>query len=248
MFRLEVPYTEKNEAKVLGARWNSDLRTWYVPDGVDRALFERWVVPNSLSITAAPVAARATRKHPLFVDLIPRSAWFSNLRSELTAAEWESVKKATYQAAGYCCEACSGQGPNHPVECHERWEFDLAKKVQTLLGTVALCPDCHEATHFGLADVRGRGQAARKHLQAVNCWSDSETTLHIRAAGELWKLRSTVKWTLDARWLVSFVPLGEESSRKIMSHAAGLLERTVLPSQQETISTYTPRGRRRGQP
>ncbi|MES2296587.1 MAG: DUF5710 domain-containing protein [Pseudomonadota bacterium] len=44
MIILKVPYAEKDEAKALGARWNSARKTWYVPDGQAAAPFERWLV------------------------------------------------------------------------------------------------------------------------------------------------------------------------------------------------------------
>lgn len=40
---LKVPYAEKDEAKQLGARWDPKRKKWYVPAGVDAALFERWL-------------------------------------------------------------------------------------------------------------------------------------------------------------------------------------------------------------
>jgi hypothetical protein len=46
MIVLKVPYAEKDEAKALGARWNSARKTWYVPDGQAATPFERWVVPH----------------------------------------------------------------------------------------------------------------------------------------------------------------------------------------------------------
>ena len=42
-FYLACPYAEKDEAKSLGARWDNDARKLYVPAGVDRELFARWV-------------------------------------------------------------------------------------------------------------------------------------------------------------------------------------------------------------
>ncbi|MBT5716146.1 MAG: hypothetical protein HOI70_04460 [Opitutae bacterium] len=42
-FYLACPYAEKDEAKSLGARWDNDARKWYVPAGVDREPFSRWV-------------------------------------------------------------------------------------------------------------------------------------------------------------------------------------------------------------
>lgn len=45
--RLEVPFEEKEQAKSLGARWSSAMKTWYCPDGVDLRLFKRWL-PKAL--------------------------------------------------------------------------------------------------------------------------------------------------------------------------------------------------------
>jgi len=40
---LKVPYAEKDEAKGLGARWDAAKRKWYVPAGVDKAQFSKWI-------------------------------------------------------------------------------------------------------------------------------------------------------------------------------------------------------------
>jgi hypothetical protein len=172
----------------------------------------------------------------LFVDLIPTSAWFSNLRSELTPDEWVMVKTGTYRAAHYRCEKCGGRGPEHPVECHERWHFDERSGVQTLLSTIALCPDCHEATHFGFARVKGRGDEARETLMRVNGWSRSEADRHIRDAMEVWKRRSRIVWTLDASWLVELFPdLSEATRIKILDHASGLRNRQLQQPEKALV-------------
>ncbi|MDQ1923913.1 DUF5710 domain-containing protein [Massilia pseudoviolaceinigra] len=58
MIMLKVPYAEKDEAKALGARWNKDSKLWYVPDGVDAAPFQRWVLkgvpPSPAKASGAP--------------------------------------------------------------------------------------------------------------------------------------------------------------------------------------------------
>lgn len=38
---IEVPYSEKDEAKQLGALWEPTCKKWYVPVGLNRNLF-RW--------------------------------------------------------------------------------------------------------------------------------------------------------------------------------------------------------------
>ena len=40
---LQVPFPHKDEAKNLGARWDVELKRWYVPDGVDPSAFEKWL-------------------------------------------------------------------------------------------------------------------------------------------------------------------------------------------------------------
>jgi Domain of unknown function (DUF5710) len=45
---LQVPFAEKDEAKRLGARWDSRQRTWYVPEGIGPAPFKKWL-PETLA-------------------------------------------------------------------------------------------------------------------------------------------------------------------------------------------------------
>ena len=39
---IKVPFTEKEEAKSLGARWNAEIKNWYIPQGIDPKEFEKW--------------------------------------------------------------------------------------------------------------------------------------------------------------------------------------------------------------
>lgn len=40
--RLNVPFAAKDQAKRLGARWDPQQRSWYVPHGVDIQPFRAW--------------------------------------------------------------------------------------------------------------------------------------------------------------------------------------------------------------
>ncbi len=55
---LKVPFNEKDQAKALGARWNAELKLWYVPQGVDSTPFEKWFV-NSQIPTKSPIKTPA---------------------------------------------------------------------------------------------------------------------------------------------------------------------------------------------
>jgi hypothetical protein len=66
MIILNVPFAEKDKAKALGARWNSERKVWYVPDGENIAPFEKWHAPGQPSV---PVKVNhIAKKAPVRVD------------------------------------------------------------------------------------------------------------------------------------------------------------------------------------
>lgn len=44
---INVPYAEKDQAKTLGARWDKQEQSWYVPVGIDFSNFEKWSHRNT---------------------------------------------------------------------------------------------------------------------------------------------------------------------------------------------------------
>jgi hypothetical protein len=44
---LDVPFNQKDEAKLLGARWSESMGLWYIPKDLDRTPFERWLIERS---------------------------------------------------------------------------------------------------------------------------------------------------------------------------------------------------------
>jgi len=133
----------------------------------------------------------------LTIELVPQTSWFTNLRSELSSKKWDEVRKGCYAKAGYRCEICNGVGKKHPVECHETWYYDDEKKVQTLTGLIALCPECHQVKHIGLAQIKGKYEIAKKHLAKVNKWDIEDAEEYIRAQFEIWHKRSQTSWSVD---------------------------------------------------
>ena len=43
---INVPYSEKDEAKVLGAKWDKQEKSWFLKPGTDQAPFKKWLVPS----------------------------------------------------------------------------------------------------------------------------------------------------------------------------------------------------------
>ena len=133
------------------------------------------------------------------VELVPSTCWFSNVRSEVSRTDWDTLKRLTSKAARYRCEVCGGRGSKWPVECHEVWTYRTG--VQQLVRLIALCPDCHEVKHLGLAESRGRLQRALQHLATINGWAIIDARRYAEAVFELWAQRSNHEWSLDLSYL-----------------------------------------------
>ena len=137
----------------------------------------------------------------LTIELVPKSSWYSNLRSELTKGEWETIKKKTRERTNSKCEICGGVGPKWPVECHEIWEYDDKNNTQTLKGIQALCPNCHQVKHMGLAEIQGHYNKALRHLAKVNNLTLEEAGDYVEASFDIWEARSKQQWELDITWI-----------------------------------------------
>ncbi len=197
---LDVPFGQKDEAKAAGARWDPAGKRWFAPRPGMTALAQ-W----------APLAELLPGEDRqfgsgLFVDLIPASCWFTNVRSCIAAEDWDRVRRMVHARAGQRCEAC-GAPADRPaqvwLEAHERWDYDTAHGVQRLRRLVCLCTSCHEATHFGRATVYGHADRAFTHLASVNHWTDDVARRHIDVALHEWTRRNTHDRTLDLSMLTA---------------------------------------------
>jgi hypothetical protein len=149
------------------------------------------------------LAAQA-RAVKLTVEMIPRTCWFSNLRTLLPPEDWDKMRRWCYGRAGYVCEICGGVGPDHPVEAHEIWEYDDETHVQRLAGLIALCSKCHQVKHLGHTMASGHGAAARCHLRTVNGWGLLGMLSYLQGVVAKQEERSEHEWKLDLSWLDNF--------------------------------------------
>jgi len=137
----------------------------------------------------------------LTIELVPSTAWFTNLRSILSQEDWDILRKQTYKKAKYRCEICGGKGNNHPVECHEIWSYNDKKHIQTLEGLIALCPSCHMVKHIGYAYLNGNGEKAKEHFKKINNLKEYEASKYISDAFKLHKKRSEYQWLINLNYL-----------------------------------------------
>ena len=137
----------------------------------------------------------------LTIELVPKTQWFTNVRSQVSKEDWDYLRRESYKSAGYRCEICGGVGDSHPVECHEIWNYDDNDLIQKLEGLISLCPSCHEVKHIGLTQLRGKYEQARKHMSFVNRWGDERCEYYVDLCFIEWKFRSRFEWDLDLTWL-----------------------------------------------
>lgn len=136
--------------------------------------------------------------YKLQIEMIPRTSWYSNLRSELSKEDWDILRKEAYRNANWHCQICGCSGVQ--LHAHEIWDFNMATEVQTLIKIVALCPICHATIHYGrTCKIEGMAGAEKvmKHFCKVNNCSLEDFNEHVREAKDLWMIRSEVNWKLD---------------------------------------------------
>ena len=227
---LSVSYADKDEAKSLGARWDADQKLWFNPHPTANPQLNKWEMNreevslklNKLEMNREEVSLKGEDRtfggNLLFVDLIPSSCWFTNVRSSVHSSDWDRLRKKVYSRASDRCECCGSS--NSGLEAHERWKYDYPRKIQKLMRLVALCRDCHRSTHMGLASVQGKEKEAKEHLRRMRMFSIEEVENHIDEAFELFEERSKFKWELDLSILISNgiklneIPLSKVSERR----------------------------------
>jgi hypothetical protein len=75
MIKLNVPYSEKDQAKLLGARWDHELRTWYVPEGMLVSSFESWLPAFELMAKKDNRAVKAYPSKPEKKNILQIKDW-----------------------------------------------------------------------------------------------------------------------------------------------------------------------------
>lgn len=137
-------------------------------------------------------------------ELVPDSCWYSNLRSILSPAQWEAVRKDAYARANGKCEICGAE--TERLEAHERWAYDEENAVQKLETVTAICKNCHEAIHIGRTELMGRGRQAEEHYMKVNGCSYAEMRKALGEANADHRRRNRVpEWKLDLSYLKKFI-------------------------------------------
>jgi exodeoxyribonuclease VII large subunit len=91
---LTVPFSQKDKAKALGARWDTAQRQWYVPSGLELAPFQAWL-PVGEAVSAAGASTSRDLITPL--EALPAEKPAGVSLSQLLAGVERAVAQAYQQ-------------------------------------------------------------------------------------------------------------------------------------------------------
>ena len=141
----------------------------------------------------------------LTIELVPKTSWYTNVRSNVSKEQWDKLRNKCYFDAHYKCEICGGKGSKWPVECHEIWDYDDTNHIQKLTGLIALCPDCHTTKHPGLAAIKGKHYIVMSQLTKINNMTDTKAACYLEECFNIWRKRSEHKWTIDISFIDNYL-------------------------------------------
>ncbi len=142
-------------------------------------------------------------EYKLNFEMVPDSCWYSNLRSILSPAQWDIVRKDAYARAKGRCMICGA--PTSRLEAHEQWQYDEKNCVQSLANVIAVCKSCHEVIHIGRTSLMGNEERACAHFMKVNGCTYAEYRKALGEANTAHRRRNEIaEWKLDLSYLKKF--------------------------------------------
>jgi hypothetical protein len=89
--KLMCPFHEKDEAKALGARWDSEQRLWYAPAGADLDSFKRWL-PGGRHYLNVPFEEKDEAKALGAMWDVEKRRWYARATADLAVfAKWDKA-------------------------------------------------------------------------------------------------------------------------------------------------------------
>ncbi len=126
---LNVPFTEKNEAKKLGARWDKDNKSWYISDKLDIKDFSKWNKPAEIKeskLSPVDEFAIALKDNGLLIkgEPIMDGKWHR------VAVEGDEKKKNSGSYRGFLDGKANGQIINFKLgDKAVRWSYSGENKL-----------------------------------------------------------------------------------------------------------------------
>ena len=121
---IEVPFNQKEEVKALGAKWDRQEKSWYVPTNIDAAPFAKWITGMATGDTDAPKSA-LTIQTPSDSNQKPAQKrqylavpYGEHIAAKAAGAMWDKAAKSWYA------------GPKADMPKLDRWDADRVPDQQ----------------------------------------------------------------------------------------------------------------------
>lgn len=150
---LDVPFSEKDQAKALGARWNPAEKKWYVPVGVDPAKLAPWrILPSNNPALPSTHPTRLTqegaeaRRTQTATKGITEDGMY-RLGGTIYKVQWNQTKTALYakelkvSGEGHDAEVWFDYAPGaiRKLSPSNKMSLEEAKEFGALYGTCCVC-------------------------------------------------------------------------------------------------------------
>lgn len=122
---IYVPFEEKEEAKLLGAKWDIENKSWYIPINKNIDLFKRWISPKDEKEILNPLDEfqTALEKQGLLIDGSP----IMNGKIQRVKVIGDKGAKKSGAYIGYNDGVPSGFIQNHKTGIKENWSLHIKK-------------------------------------------------------------------------------------------------------------------------
>ncbi|MGP5477552.1 zincin-like metallopeptidase domain-containing protein [Pseudomonas helleri] len=114
---IHVPFKEKEQARELGAKWDRQESSWYIPSGVNKEVFSHWLNPvtdvqDMEQVQQKPKISQGVSREYLAVPFGERAA------AKAAGAVWDVAAKSWYA------------GPDGDVAALARWKPESVSNEQ----------------------------------------------------------------------------------------------------------------------
>lgn len=141
-------------------------------------------------------------KFKLTIEPIPQCNWGKSLAHLLPPPIWNDIRREVYERFNHTCAVC--KSTERRLHCHEKWDFDMVKKVQRLAGFQCLCEDCHDIKHWGRTVIVSRRKSDYKrisdltrHFCEVNKCSEASFVAYQHEVHALLRRRGRIDFKVD---------------------------------------------------
>jgi len=189
---LNIPYKDKKIAKEYGAIWDKDNKRWFCNEETNELcnIYDKYKDINIIG------EDRGFGGNELYIDMIPKTSYFKNVRSIFSENDWNLIRHHIYERSYHRCECCGVKRFKY-LDAHERWIYDNETKTQKLIRIIALCRLCHQSTHFGHSKKTKNIDKIKEHLKKVKKINDEELDKHIEESYNIWRERNKIEWKID---------------------------------------------------